>query len=151
MLRLKDGGPILVPETPDYALRHIYSGDVARAVRLVIESGKGKGRAYNVSQEETTSLEFFLEILGDIMGIRPRIMRVKRSLLDANGFLPDCSPFSDRWMSELDNTRSKEELGMQYTPLKDYLRSIVSYYEENPPPHPASYRRRRAERDFAQG
>jgi hypothetical protein len=43
------------------------------------------------------------------MGIKPHIIRVKRSELEANGFLPDCSPFSDRWMSELDNTRSKAE------------------------------------------
>ncbi|MFN8376909.1 MAG: NAD-dependent epimerase/dehydratase family protein [Anaerolineae bacterium] len=150
MLRLRDGGPILVPETPDYPLRHIYSGDVVKAIRLVLESGKGKGRAFNISQEETTSLEQFLALLGGIMGIEPRIIRVKRSLLEANGFLPDCSPFSDRWMSELDNTRSKEELGMHYTPLPDYLREIVAHYEKNPPPQPAGYRRRRAERDFAQ-
>jgi nucleoside-diphosphate-sugar epimerase len=150
MLRLKDGGPILVPETPDYPLRHIYSGDVVKVIQLILETGKGKGRAYNISQDETTSLETFLGIIGDIMGIKPQIIRVKRSELEANGFLPDCSPFSDRWMSELDNTRSKAELGMQYTPLTEYLRKIVTYYEANTPPQPASYRRRRTERDFAQ-
>jgi hypothetical protein len=41
MLRLKDGGPILVPETPDYPLRHIYSGDVVKAIQLILETGKG--------------------------------------------------------------------------------------------------------------
>ncbi len=150
MLRLKDGGPILVPETPDYPLRHIYAGDVVTAICMILETGKGKGRAYNISQDETTSLETFLRIVGDLMGIEPHIIRVKRSLLEANGFLPDCSPFSDRWMSELDNTRSKTELGMQYTPLSEYLRKIVAHYEQDPPPQPAGYRRRRAERDFAQ-
>ena len=70
---------------------------------------------------------------------------MRRDLLEANGFLPDCSPFSERWMSELDNTRSKRELGMTYTPVRTYLEKIVAYYAENPPPMPASYRRRRAE------
>jgi nucleoside-diphosphate-sugar epimerase len=149
MLRLKDSSPILVPETPDYALRHIYGGDVVRAMLLLINSGKGKGRAYNISQDETTSLQEFLTILGDILQTEAHIAPVRRSLLEANGFLPDCSPFSDRWMSELTNERSKAEFGMTYTPLREYLGKIVAYYDTNPPPKPAGYRRRKAEIKFA--
>lgn len=149
VLRLRDGGPLLVPETPDYALRHVYAGDVARALRQLIESGKGKGGAYNLSQDETLSLDQFLALLGEFVGVSPNIIRVKRSLLEANGFLPDCSPFSERWMSELDNTRSKSELGVTYTPLREYLKRIVDAYSATPPPPPPGYRRRRAERDFA--
>lgn len=145
ILRLKDGGPILVPSTPNYALRHVYGADVVKAILLLIDSGKGKGRAYNISQDETLSLDAFLNLLGEIMGVQPKIARIKRDLLEANGFLPDCSPFSERWMSELDNTLSKTELGMSYTPLRDYLQRIVTHYSENPPPTPTGYRRRRAE------
>jgi nucleoside-diphosphate-sugar epimerase len=149
ILRLKDQGPVLVPETPDYALRHIYAGDVVKAIMLLINSGKGKGQAFNISQDETTTLDEFLGVMADLLGVHPTIVRFKRSLLEANGFLPDCSPFSDRWMSELTNDRSKTELGMQYTPLREYLSKLVSYYEENPPPKPVGYRRRHAEIDFA--
>jgi nucleoside-diphosphate-sugar epimerase len=149
VLRLKDGGPILVPETPDFALRHIYGGDVARAVMLLLGSGQGKGQAYNISQDETTSLEAFLGILGDHLGVVPQILRVRRSLLEANGFLPDCSPFSERWMSELDNNRSKRELGMSYTPLRDYLGKILAEWEKLPPSRPTGYKRRAAEVKFA--
>lgn len=151
VLRLQDGGPILVPETPDYALRHVYAGDAVRAMQLVLENGSGKGRAYNISQDETVTLDEFLHLLGDRLGVTPQIVRVKRSLLEKNGFLPDCSPFSDRWMSELDNSRSKTELGMAYTPLRDYLQTLVSYYAAHPlPQRPASYGRRPAEISFAQ-
>jgi nucleoside-diphosphate-sugar epimerase len=149
MLRLKDGGPLLVPETPDYNLRHIYGADVVKAILLLINSGKGKGRAYNISQDETVSLDEFLNIVGDILGVQPTIVRFKRSLLEANGFLPDASPFSDRWMSELSNERSKAEIGMTYTPLREYLGELVDFYEQNPPPKPAGYRRRHSEIDFA--
>jgi nucleoside-diphosphate-sugar epimerase len=148
-LRLKDGGPILVPETPNYALRHVYSGDVVSAIVTLIETGKGKGRAYNISQDETVSLEEFLGVVADVIGATPQIVRMKWSLLHANGFLPDCSPFSDRWMSELDNTRSKAELGIHYTPLPTYLKRIVAYYENTPPPKPTSYGRRHAEKHLA--
>jgi nucleoside-diphosphate-sugar epimerase len=149
ILRLKDGGPVLVPETPDYNLRHIYGSDVVRAIMLLVNSGQGKGRAFNISQDETVSLDEFLSILGDILDIQPTIVRFKRSQLEGNGFLPDCSPFSERWMSELSNERSKAELGMRYTPLREYLTKLVEYYEANPPPRPVGYRRRHAELDFA--
>jgi nucleoside-diphosphate-sugar epimerase len=144
ILRLKDGSPIIAPSTPNYALRHVYGSDVARAIMLVLMTGKGKGCAYNISQDETLSLEQFLEILSDIMGVESQLVRLKRDLLEANGFLPDCSPFSERWMSELDNRLSKDELGMTYTPVAHYLERIVAYYREYPPALPISYRRRRA-------
>lgn len=145
ILRLKDGGPILTPSTPNYPLRHVYGEDVVNAVLHLIETGKGKGEVCNISQDETLPLDDFLAILGDLVGVTAQVIRVRRDLLEANGFLPDCSPFSDRWMSELDNARSKRELGIAYTPVREYLARIVAYYQDNPPPKPASYRRRRAE------
>ncbi len=147
MLRIKDGGPILVPETPGHSLRHIYAGDVATVMTSLIETGSGKGRAYNISQDETVPLTEFLNMVSVIMGKQPpAVVPVKRSVLEANGFLPDCSPFSDRWMSELTNDLSKAELGMEYTPLSVYLERIIRYYKTHPPQKPASYKRRNAER-----
>jgi nucleoside-diphosphate-sugar epimerase len=149
MLRIKDGGPILVPETPQHPLRHVYADDVVHAITTLINTGKGKGRVYNISQDETVPLPEFLAIVGEIMGYEPpQLIEVKRSLLVANGFLPDCSPFSDRWMSELANERSKDELGMTYTPVRTYLERIIRHYQENPPQRPASYKRRNAERNL---
>lgn len=149
MLRIKDGGPILVPETPNAPLRHIYAPDVVRAVMTVIDKGQTEHPAYNISQDETVTLSDFLHIMGDAMGEAPNIVTLERDILVANGFLPDCSPFSDTWMSELDNTLSKSALNMTYTPLKDYLAHLVSHYTENPPKQPASYQRRPAEKQFA--
>ncbi len=149
VLRLKDGGPILVPETPDYALRHIYSQDVVKAILLSMKQS-GKGRAYNISQDETTSLEEFLDIVGDLLVVRPQLVHLRRGLLEANGFLPDCSPFSERWMSELTNDRSKAELGMTYTPLREYLSKIITHYQSDPPRDPLGYKRRHREIQFAE-
>jgi nucleoside-diphosphate-sugar epimerase len=150
ILRLKDGGPLLVPDTPDHPLRHIYSGDVVGAIIKILEDHSGIGEAFNLSQEEIVSLEDFLGLLGQSLGIEPKVIRVERSLLEANGFLPDCSPFSDVWMSELDNRRSREVLGISYTPLQAYLGKLVAHYEADPPRQPTSYRRRHAERIFAE-
>jgi len=147
-LRLRDGGPILIPETPNYLLNHVYAMDVIAAIMHVIETGDGKGEAYNIAQDESVSLDDFLSILAELMGTTSQIIRAKRSDLEANGFLPDCSPFSERWMSELDNTKSKEQLAMRYTSLPDYLGELVSYFRSNTIPEPLTYRRRRAELQY---
>src|SRR5664279_3347320 len=115
ILRLKDGSPILAPSTPNYPLRHVYADDVVSAILKLIDTGIGKGQAYNISQDETVPLDEFLATLGSLVGVEAQVVRVRRDTLEANGFLPDCSPFSERWMSELDNTRSKQEFGMTYT------------------------------------
>ncbi len=146
MLRIKDGGPILVPDKPDHALRHVYTADVVNVVSHLINTGAGKGKAYNISQDETVTIDEFLDMLGKLMGLETNIRRVERSLLEANGFMPECSPFSEMWMSELDNTISKTELGATYTPLREYMAKIVTYYTENPPKQPAGYKRRKAEK-----
>ncbi len=149
MLRIKDGGPILVPETPQHALRHIYAPDVVQAIMRLLQTGQGKGEAYNLSQAETVTLDEFVALVSDMMGKPvPALVEAKRSLLEANGFLPDCSPFSDRWMSELTNDRSKADLNLHYTPLETYLERIISYYQAHPPQRPASYRRRNSERNL---
>ncbi len=146
ILRLLDGEPILVPSTPNFALRHVYSRDVVSACQRVLERPHTVGRAYNISQDETVTLDEFLSLLAELLGVAGgEVVRVRRDLLEANGFLPDCSPFSERWMSELDNTLSKQELDMQYTPLRQALANIITSGQENPPPQPAGYRRRRAE------
>lgn len=150
VLRLRDGGPILVPDTPDYPLRHVYGGDVVAAILRLIEGGMPPQRAYNITQDETVSLEGFLTRLAAIMEKPLYLKRFNRPVLEAQGFLPDCSPFSDLWMSELDNTLSKADLGMQYTPLNDYLARIVEHYAHTLPAQPTSYRRRHAERRFAE-
>ncbi|MBK8136519.1 MAG: NAD-dependent epimerase/dehydratase family protein [Chloroflexi bacterium] len=148
VLRLKDGGPVLVPDAPNYPLRHIYALDVVRAI-LTLLGGGGKGRAFNISQDETLTIHEFLGVLGKTLGVDPKIVTIPRQTLVANGFLPDCSPFSDVWMSELDNTRGKVELGLTYTPVEKYLAEIVAQLKLRAPTPPAGYRRRNAERNLA--
>lgn len=149
LLRLKDGGPILLPAGPHLALRHVYGDDVVRAIMTAIHAGMGKGRAYNISQEETLSVQDFLTLLASIAGCELRLTQVDKALLEQSKLLPDCSPFSDPWMSELDNQRSKAELGIQYTSLPMYLRSLVNHYAHHSLPAPVGYQRRSEETRLA--
>ena len=148
-LRLRDGGLILTPETPDYSLNHVYALDVVEAIMRLIETGAGVGQAVNIAQDEHLSLERFLSMMAGMMGVALRLVRCSRDDLEAQGFLPDCSPFSERWMSALDNSRGKALLDLCYTPLSDYLAALLRHYESNNPPPPLTFRRRRAELAFA--
>jgi nucleoside-diphosphate-sugar epimerase len=145
VLRLDDGGGILAPSTPNYALRHVYGKDIAGAIFHLLTTRGGVGAAINLSQDETYTLEAFLGLLGAVMGVDVEIVRAPRARLEADGLLPDCSPFSERWMSELDNSQSKAALGIRYTPTPTVLARIVAHYRQHPPPPPRSYRRRKVE------
>lgn len=145
LLRLQDGGPILLPLGNHLLLRHVYAADIVRAILRVLDTGLGKGRVYNLSQDETISIEDFLASLATTAGHQLQIAYVPRTVLDGFHLLPNCSPFSDMWMSELDNRQSKVELGMQYTPLPIYLQSLVEYFTSHQLPVPEGYQRRKEE------
>src|SRR5262249_34120082 len=102
-LRLQDGGPILVPEGESLPVRHVYGEDVVQAILRLASGEVGKGRAYNIGQDETLSLEQFLNMLAELMGRPLKRVRVPRKDLVRDSLLPYCSPFSGEWMSSLDN------------------------------------------------
>ena len=148
-LRLEDGGPILLPDDGGLPLRHVYGEDVVRATMRIAKSDAGKGEAYNIGQDETVSLEEFLRLLAGLMQRPLTIVRLPRARLERAGLLPHCSPFSDPWMSALDNARSKRELGMKYTRLNIYLRKLVEFYQSSPRRAIAGLARRKEESSLA--
>jgi hypothetical protein len=74
------------------------------------------------------SLDELIVNLSTIIGVEVHVIRKPRAELEADKLLPHCSPFSGRWMSELDNRRSVEELGMTYTQPEVYLRNLAEDY-----------------------
>ena len=129
--RILDGGPLLVPAGDSLPIRHVYVGDVARLIARFVGSDIGANRDYNISYGESMSLSRFIEVLGEAAGRSPEVMRVDREKLVAKGLLPHCSPFSGRWMSELDNSRSIDELsdiGLTYTSPETYLPWLLRDY-----------------------
>ncbi len=149
LTRLWDGGPILVPSEPGLLLRHVYGGDVIAAILQAADSDAALGRAFNVSQDETSTLEEFLAMLGERAEVQPRLVRLPRARLEAEHLLPTCSPFSGTWMSRLDNRLGVRELGLRYTPLSEYLTRLVSHYQSQRPSPPIGYDQRPRELELA--
>jgi nucleoside-diphosphate-sugar epimerase len=148
-LRIQDEGPILIPDEYGAPVRHVYGEDVVQAILRLAESDKGKGCAYNIGQDETLSLTQFLELLAETMHCPLKVVRVPREELDREGLLPHCSPFSGKWMSSLENARSKAELGMEYTPVAAYVKELVSYFQAVRPHTVEGYQQRARELEFA--
>lgn len=148
-LRIQDEAPLLIPDEDGAPVRHIYGEDVVQAITRLAESEKGKGSAYNIGQDETLRLVEFLELLAATMHCPLKMVRVPREELDREGLLPHCSPFSGKWMSSLDNARSKAELGMQYTPVATYVKKLISYFQAVRPHTVEGYHQRSREVEFA--
>jgi len=144
-LRVQDGGPILLPSEPGALCRHVWSEDVVRAILLLAGSSRGLGVAYNIGQDEGVRLEQFLDLLAKFIERPLKLTYVPRAVLDQAKLLPDCSPFSGRWMSQLDNAKSKRELGIKYTPLEVYLGKLVTSFQSAAKRQIPGYRRRQQE------
>ncbi|HUP01169.1 MAG TPA: NAD-dependent epimerase/dehydratase family protein [Gemmatimonadota bacterium] len=145
VLRLLDGGPLLVPLEPGPKLKHVYQADVVDAVVRIVESAAGKGRAYNIAQDEAWTFEDFIQRLAAILGVEPRLVRRSRAELVAASVFPACAPFSNPWMSVLDNGRAKKDLGLSFRRFDQYLPGLVEIFRRAGTPSPAYVAQRERE------
>jgi nucleoside-diphosphate-sugar epimerase len=150
--RARDGGPILVPDDESLPIRHVYVEDVANVIKILCTDEWRGFQAFNISFGESMTLEQFFELLGRELGTHPESIRIPREKLVANDLLPGCSPYSGRWMSELDNALGVRAFpSLRYTAPAEYIARIASDYDRwiklglNIP----GYDRRRDELDLA--
>lgn len=152
--RLLDGAPVIVPDGGDAPVRHVYGGEVVRAITGMLGNKDTFGKAYNISQQETPTLRELLLMLADLLGARGpgsarkvELVSIPSADLIAAGLVPgQVSAFSSKWMSFLDPTRARDELGFTHEPLAAYLGRIAASFQAHPPAEPPeSYARRARE------
>ena len=134
VLRLRDGGPLLVPFEPSPPIRPIHAGAVVDAVMGILERGSGKGAAYNLAQAEAWSHDELVEAVGDRLGVRAEVIRRPRAELVEAGAFPACAPLAHPWVSVLDPGRAERELGFQPGRFEDWLPETVDRLAERPAP-----------------
>jgi nucleoside-diphosphate-sugar epimerase len=144
--RLLDGGPVLVARGEAPA-RHVFARPVARALAALIGNPRSQGRAYNFSQDDTPTVLGLVREVGRALGMLPELISVSDAELQSAGLTAvEACPFSGTWMSCLDSTRARVELGFTHEPLAQLLPSTVeallAHFPATPPP---SYAKRGAE------
>jgi len=146
LLRIADEQPLIIPEGGDVIIRHIYVQDVVKAVLSVLQVETTRGKVYNLAQEEVLSLSEFLVLVARLMNRQLEIVRIPEMELLLNDISPDISPFSGRWVSYLDPSLAKEEIGFVSTPLEEWLPGVIYYFlEEYKGEPPSNYRFRSRE------
>jgi nucleoside-diphosphate-sugar epimerase len=145
--RILDGGPIILPDGGDQPTRHVYGGSVVQAILGVMSNLVSSGQVYNLAQDETPTLAELVTLLAEIVGASPRLAPIPGSVLELVGLDPAViSPFSGRWMSFIDPSKAKQELGFRHEPLRRYLEKVVNVFLNAPPDQPpANYASRAAE------
>ena len=140
--RLRDGGPVLLPEGGEQRLRFVYSGDAGLAlVRLAALERWPAQTALNLAQPAEITLRDLLDRVAAILGVTPRFVPVTAAQLEAAG-LEDCAPFWGRWCSRPDPAAAFAALGFRTRGPADYLPSVVAGHLARPaPPHPGYMRR----------
>jgi nucleoside-diphosphate-sugar epimerase len=155
--RMLDGEPILIPDETGLPIRHVCVHDVARFIVALCSIDGGLGQAFNVSYGQSKVLSEYLATLGGVVGKAATTLRLPRVELERNLLLPDCSPFSGTWMSELDASLASSDLipgGFDYTSPEEYLPAIFADYRarwQREGRIPATYRQRDRELEIIRG
>lgn len=146
LVRILDGGPVILPDGGHHPTRHVYSGAVVRLIAAILGDSRAVGRAYNLAQAETPTLAELVTLMAELLGAPARLAAIPAVELSEAGIVPQAiSPFSGRWMSFLDPTRAQTELNFIHEAPTIYLAKIISCYLNDPPRIPPAGYATRAE------
>ncbi len=150
LLRLQDGGPIILPDGGTTVIRHIYIGDVANTATEILNNEKTKGQVYNLTQSEVLDLKSFIELCASIMKRGVKFVETSIAEIIKNGLDISLSPFTSRWVSLLDPSKAERELNFKSTPIRDWLKSTIDWFTgEYKGEKPGNYGQRSREIEFS--
>ncbi|OGR80843.1 MAG: hypothetical protein A2X32_09530 [Elusimicrobia bacterium GWC2_64_44] len=143
--RLRDGGPVLLPDGGEQLVRFIYAGDAAEALlRLAGLPDWPSLPALNLAQPGETTLKEFLELAAGCAGLKCNFVPVSGAALAAAGLADTCAPYWGRWCSRLDPAAAFA-LGFKARGPGDYLPGVVRAHLAAPPAPHDGYARRAEE------
>ena len=148
-LRLADGGPLFLPG-PAAKNRYIFSKDLARALEKIVYSEAAAGRAYNLGDSQTLTLEDFVKLSARIMHRDAQLLYPEHAWLKEHGFDFAASPFSSGLDFVVDISRAESELGWASTPAPAWIEETINWYLFSyTGPAPANYAARKRELELA--
>ena len=124
--RMRDGGPVLLPEGGEQRVRFLYAADAARALVTLAGIERWPDEpALNLAQPDEPTLREFLEQVAAVAGLAPRFVPVSADELGRAGLADTCAPYWGRWCSRPDPSRALELLGFRTLRVAEYLPAVV--------------------------
>lgn len=135
--RLRDGGPLLLPDGGRHPVRFVWAEDVARAIVSLAGGAEPAGRVYNLAQPDEPELRELVKRAAACLGVAARIVDCTSADLAAAGLDDYVSPFSGAWCSRPDPSLAAAELGFRGTPSAVWLPEVVRAHlaEASPESH----------------
>lgn len=130
--RMRDGGPVLLPDGGAQPVRFVYAGDVARALVALADGPWPREPALNLAQPEECSLRAFLAEVAACAGLATEFVDVSGEVLAAEG-LEECATYWGRWCSRPDPAAAFAALGFTTRGPSEYLPSVVRAHLAHPP------------------
>jgi nucleoside-diphosphate-sugar epimerase len=132
--RMRDGGPVLLPEAGVQRVRFVHARDAAAALVSLAERPAWPALpALNLAQPSECTLREFLEAVARLAGIAVRFVPVGADVLARAGLDEDCAPYWGRWCSRPDPSRAIGEFGLATQTVEEYLPGVVSAHLAQPP------------------
>ncbi len=129
-LRVSDGRPMILPDGGFAPFRHVYVGDVTRALAGLPSLPGVVGQAYNLACDEILSVRMVVEGITGLLGRRPDLVEIPSAVLDeimprdaAAGF----SPLSQRAAQVPAIHKARRDLGWSPTPFPIWLERAVRW------------------------
>ncbi len=144
--RLRDGGPLLLPDGGENPVRFVWTEDVARAVVALAEDATAPAAAYNLAQPDEPRLIELVTAAAGQLGVRANLIGCSWHALEEAGLDRAVSPFSGPWSSRPDPSLALRDWGFEGSPMARWLPEVIRAHlaESDPRPHPG-YARRQAE------
>jgi nucleoside-diphosphate-sugar epimerase len=131
--RLTRNRPILIPNDGNMLAQFGYVEDLAEAFCLALEREQAVGQAYTITGSEMITLNSYIDLLAEIVGVEPRKVYFDTRLLKR--FAKPGLYFGDAWRQEghdcYDISKAREQLG--YLPkvnVREGFRRTFAWYQE---------------------
>jgi nucleoside-diphosphate-sugar epimerase len=127
LLRLLDGGPVLLADSGNHSFRLVYSKDMGRAFAAIALSEKSVSQIYNVAQKEIITLREYLEKSASALGKKPNFVSAPVELLGEEL----AGPYANMPNYIVDSSKIQNELGFTATPFDDFVRETAVWFRDH--------------------
>ena len=136
--RLRDGGPLLLPDDGVQPVRFVWTEDVARALVSLAELPPVPEPAYNIAQPDERPLRELVAAAAEILGVRPRLLSCTWDQAREAGLDHQFSSYSGPWCSRPDPALALRDFGFLGSSTQTWLPEVVRAHlaERDPAPHP---------------